>query len=250
MRGLQIFKNNEFGDIRVLEINNEPWFVGKDVAEVLGYINSSKALKDHVDEEDKLNNESLSSLGQRGGWIINESGLYSLILSSKLPNAKKFKRWVTSEVLPAIRKHGMYATDDVISKTLENPDFMISILQDLKKEREEKKLLEVKIENDKPLVEFANHVSKSVNSISIGDFAKVVRDENIKMGRNQLFSWLRDNKYLMKGNIPYQKYIENKYFEVMEYSFDTPYGTQVRTKTLITGKGQINIVEKLRKTFI
>ena len=108
MNNLQIFSNREFGNIRTVTIDGEPWFVGKDIAGVLGYANASKAIADHVDEEDKLNNESLSSLGQRGGWLINESGLYSLILSSKLPNAKKFKRWVTGEVLPAIRKSGHY----------------------------------------------------------------------------------------------------------------------------------------------
>ena len=113
MGDLQIFKNEEFGEIRTVEIGGEPWFVSKDVAEILGYTNPSKALSDHVDEEDKLNNESLSSLGQRGGWLINESGLYSLILSSKLPNAKAFKKWVTSEVLPSIRKHGGYINGQV-----------------------------------------------------------------------------------------------------------------------------------------
>ncbi|MDQ0151181.1 BRO family protein [Eubacterium multiforme] len=111
-RELQIFNNEEFGQVRVLNKEGEPWFVGKDVAERLGYLNSSKALTDHVDEEDKLNNVSLSSLGQRGGWLINESGLYSLILSSKLPNAKKFKRWITSEVLPTIRKTGGYVDNE------------------------------------------------------------------------------------------------------------------------------------------
>lgn len=107
---IQIFKNEQFGQIRMIMQDDEPWFVGKDVAEILGYTNPSKALADHVDEEDKLNNESLSSLGQRGGWIINESGLYSLILSSKLETAKAFKRWVTAEVLPSIRKHGEYVS--------------------------------------------------------------------------------------------------------------------------------------------
>ena len=108
MNEITVFNNDEFGSIRTVTIENEPWFVGKDVAEVLGYTNPSKALADHVDTEDKLNNETLLSLGQRGGWLINESGLYSLILSSKLPSAKKFKRWVTSEVLPSIRKTGSY----------------------------------------------------------------------------------------------------------------------------------------------
>lgn len=107
---LQIFNNSDFGNIRVVENSGEPWFVGKDVAEVLGYTNPSKALADHVDADDKLNNETLLSLGQRGGWLINESGLYSLIMSSKLPQAKAFKRWVTHEVLPAIRKTGSYKT--------------------------------------------------------------------------------------------------------------------------------------------
>lgn len=108
MNEIQIFNNPDFGEIRTVTIDGEPWFVGKDVAQVLGYQNPSKALADHVEAEDKLNNESLSSLGQRGGWLINESGLYSLILSSKLPNAKKFKHWVTSEVLPSIRKTGSF----------------------------------------------------------------------------------------------------------------------------------------------
>ena len=119
MNKLQVFENEEFGKVRALTIDNEPWFVGKDVAEILGYTNPSKALADHVDKEDKLNNEPLLSLGQRGGWLINESGLYSLIFSSKLPNAKRFKHWVTSEVLPAIRKTGSYQTQPKGKKLFE-----------------------------------------------------------------------------------------------------------------------------------
>lgn len=114
-----VFKNQEFGQIRSLMIEDEPWFVGKDVAEILGYANASKALADHVDDEDKLNNASLSSLGQRGGWLINESGLYSLVLSSKLPDARRFKRWVTNEVLPAIRKTGSYSVNQKPQSNLE-----------------------------------------------------------------------------------------------------------------------------------
>lgn len=118
MNELQIFKNQEFGSVRTILIDDEPWLVGKDVAQVLGYQNPSKALTDHVDDEDKLNNESLSSLGQRGGWLINESGLYSLVLSSKLPSAKKFRRWVTSEVLPSIRKTGGYHLPQTYAEAL------------------------------------------------------------------------------------------------------------------------------------
>lgn len=135
MEETKIFKSEEFGEVRTVVIDDEPWFVGKDVAEILGYADPNKAIAMHVDEDDKLNDKTASSLGQRGGWFINESGLYSLILSSKMPNAKKFKHWVTSEVLPSIRKHGIYATDNVIDDILNNPDFGIELLTKLKEER-------------------------------------------------------------------------------------------------------------------
>jgi len=139
---IQVFKNTEFGEIRTTQINGEPWFVGKDVVAALGYANPSKALKDHVDEEDKLNNESLSSLGQRGGWFINESGLYSLILSSKLPTAKKFKRWVTAEVLPTIRKHGGYVTDELLDKLNKSEAAVEFFLTALANERSRRESIE------------------------------------------------------------------------------------------------------------
>jgi hypothetical protein len=143
MNEIQIFSSEEFGEVRTVDIGGEPWFVGKDVAEVLGYSNANEAVQDHVDEEDKLNSKTLLSfeldLGQRGGWLINESGLYSLILSSKLPNAKTFKKWVTSEVLPSIRKHGLYATDEL----LDNPDLIIQMATKLKEERKVRKVLEL-----------------------------------------------------------------------------------------------------------
>lgn len=141
MNDLEIFNNDEFGSVRTIAIEGEPWFVGKDVAAILGYTNSNEALSDHVDREDKLSSKSLSSfnldLGQRGGWLINESGLYSLILSSKMPRAKQFKRWVTTEVLPALRRHGMYAVDEVLA----DPDMLISALTELKAERAKAKAM-------------------------------------------------------------------------------------------------------------
>ena len=142
MNDLITFNNPKFGEVRTVEQNGEPWFVGKDVAVILGYTNPSKALTDHVDDEDKLNNETLSSLGQRGGWLINESGLYSLILSSKLPTARAFKRWVTSEVLPSLRKHGLYAADELLN----NPDLMIEAMQALKAERVKNQQLNAKVQ--------------------------------------------------------------------------------------------------------
>lgn len=139
---IQLFKNEEFGEVRSLVINNEPWFVGKDVAEILGYKNVSDALSKHVEEEDKLTSQFTISGQGRNMIIINESGLYSLILKSKLSSAKKFKRWVTSEVLPTIRKHGAYATDEVIDEIISNPEFGIKLLSELKEEREKRKQLE------------------------------------------------------------------------------------------------------------
>lgn len=128
------FSNNEFGEIRVLEIENEPWFVGRDIATVLGYSNPPKAVRTHVDEEDKGVNEMDTPGGKQKIIVINESGLYSLILNSKLPNAKKFKRWVTNEVLPSIRKHGAYMTENTIEKALTSPDFLIQLATKLKEE--------------------------------------------------------------------------------------------------------------------
>lgn len=146
MNDLQVFTNERLGNVRVVQIKGQPYFVGKDVAEILGYANASKALLDHVDEEDKLNNETLSSLGQRGGWLINESGLYSLILSSKLPKAKEFKRWVTSEVLPSIRKTGGYnANQNDVYKAKRLEVMMMNAKARIMKE--ENKKLELMIKN-------------------------------------------------------------------------------------------------------
>ena len=146
MNDLQVFTNERLGNVRVVQIKGQPYFVGKDVAEILGYANASKALLDHVDEEDKLNNETLSSLGQRGGWLINESGLYSLILSSKLRKAKEFKRWVTSEVLPSIRKTGGYnANQNDVYKAKRLEVMMMNAKARIMKE--ENKKLELMIKN-------------------------------------------------------------------------------------------------------
>lgn len=179
MNNLQIFESAEFGQVRTMEINGAPYFVGKDVAEILGYVDPNKAISMHVDDEDKLNDKTASSLGQRGGWLINESGLYSLILSSKLPSAKKFKRWVTSEVLPAIRKHGAYMTDDAIKKALQEPDFIIKLATELKDEREKRKSAELdaaqkeQIINElKPKADYTDQILQSKSLVTITQIAK------------------------------------------------------------------------------
>ena len=157
MNNIEIFKNAEFGEVRTLTIDDEPYFVGKDVAEILGYADTFGALKKHADEEDKQNCQNSSFESPRGLTIINESGLYSLILSSKLPTAKKFKHWITAEVIPSIRKHGAYMTEQTIEQALTNPDFLIQLATQLKTEKEKNKSLEVKVsaltvDNLQPLI--------------------------------------------------------------------------------------------------
>lgn len=142
METVEVFKSNEFGEVRTVVINNEPYFVGKDVAKILGYSNTRKAIVDHVDEEDKGVTKCDTPGGTQDLTVINESGLYSLILSSKMPNARRFKRWVTSEVLPSIRKHGMYAVDEL----LENPDLLIKVATELKDERQRRAIAEKECE--------------------------------------------------------------------------------------------------------
>ena len=246
---IKIFENEEFGSVRTMEINGEPYFVGKDVAEILGYANTSKALIDHVDDEDKLNNETLSSLGQRGGWLINESGLYSLILSSKLPTAKKFKRWVTSEILPAIRKTGSYSIQSKPdSYTIEDP---AARARRWAEEYEEKKALEAKIEEQKPLVEYAEHIQASKDVIDMKSMAKLASKNGIKIGRNKLFSFLRDRKILDRENIPYANYMDKEWFEVVESTYTFSNGEEKITKTtLVKPKGQLGIVRQLRKYYL
>ena len=224
MNELQIFSNEQFGSVRVIEQNGEPWFVGKDVADILGYTNQNEAIQDHVDEEDKLNSKTLSSfelnLGQRGGWLINESGLYSLIMSSKMPKAKQFKRWVTSEVLPSIRKHGLYAVDEVLA----DPDILISALMELKEERRKAKTLEdtVAIQNQqiaemRPKVSYYDVVLNCKDLVSISVIAK-----------DYGWSAKRMNDYLHKKGVQYrqgkiwllyQKYAERGYTNTKTHSY-------------------------------
>lgn len=253
MTDLQIFNSPEFGQIRTIEKDGEPWFVGKDVAEILGYANASKALADHVDEEDKLNNESLSSLGQRGGWLINESGLYSLVLSSKLPTAKKFKRWVTSEVIPSIRKHGAYMTPETLEAAILNPDTMIRLCTALKDEQDKRKALEVKMEEQKPKVLFAESVEAAKTSILIGELAKLLKQNGINIGQNRLFEWMRQNGYLIRRqgsdyNMPTQKSMELGLFEIKETTITHSDGhIHVSKTTKVTGKGQVYFVNLFLK---
>lgn len=241
MNNIELFKNESFGEIRTLIINDEVWFVGKDVASALGYKNVSKALQDHVDEEDKLNNETLSSLGQRGGWLINESGLYSLILSSKLPQAKEFKRWITNEVLPSIRKHGGYLTPQKIEEAILNPDTLIQLATTLKEEQEKNKRLliknsELSVDNQimKPKAEYFDELVDRNLLTSIRETAK-----QLKIGEKLFVKFLLDKKYLYRDKrgklMPYADK-NNGLFEMKECFNEKTKWTG--TQTLITPKGR------------
>lgn len=249
MNDIQVFNNPEFGEIRTVEINNEPWFVGKDVADILGYSNPRDAISKHVDDEDKgvANCDTLG--GRQTLSIINESGLYSLVLSSKLPTAKKFKRWVTSEVLPSIRKHGAYMTPETLEKMVLTPDFGIRLLTELKAEQDKRKALEATVEEQKPHVLFSNAVSASKTTILIGALAKLLKQNGIDIGQNRLFEWLRRHGYLVKHgdsrNMPTQRAMEMGLFEVKESCHLNSNGCNVITKTtVVTGKGQCYFINR------
>ena len=246
---LLVFNSTEFGSVRTTTVNGEVMFVGKDITDILGYTNPSKALADHVDEEDKLNNESLSSLGQRGGWLINESGLYSLILSSKMPKARKFKRWITAEVLPAIRKHGVFAVDEVLA----NPDILINALMELKKEREEKLALQqtVAIQNQqivemKPKASYYDVVLNCKDLISTSAIAKDYGKSAIWMNR-----YLHDKGVqFKKGDIwlLYQKYAEKGYTSTKTHSYQGFNGDMhTKVHTYWTQKGRLFIYDLLKE---
>lgn len=249
MSELQIFKNAEFGSIRSVTVNGEPYFVGKDVAEILGYANPSKALADHVDDEDKLNNESLSSLGQRGGWLINESGLYSLILSSKLPTAKRFKRWVTAEVLPAIRRHGLYAVDDMLN----DPDALIQALLAYKMERQQRMALEAENAVQKQqLIEMqpkASYYDVVLNSPDLVSITEIAKDYGWSAQRMNEYLHQKHVQFKQGGRIwiLYQKYAERGYTSTKTHTYPASDGT-VHTKvhTYWTQKGRLFIYDLLR----
>ena len=259
MREIQIFENAEFGKVRTIVIDNEPWFVGKDVATALGYKDTSDALKKHVDEEDKLTRRFTDSGQIREMYVINESGVYSLVFSSKLPTAKAFKRWVTSEVLPAIRKHGGYMTPEKVEEALMNPDVMIRLATELKAEREKRQALSkladeqgAQIAKMQPKALFADAVSTSETSILIGGLAKLIKQNGVDIGQKRLFDWLREHGFLIKNgtdkNMPTQRAMERGLFEVKEGSFVDGNGVNRITRTTkVTGKGQIYFVNRFLK---
>ena len=231
MNDLQIFNNDEFGEIRTVVIDNEPWFVARDITERLGYQNGRDALYKHVDQEDKGVAKCDTLGGVQDFSIINESGLYSLILSSKLPEAKKFKHWVTSEVLPQIRRTGGYVAPRTYAEALRA--YADEVEQRERLERERQELL--------PKAEFFDAVTDSKTAISIGETAKVL---DAGIGQNKLFAFLRDNNILKSDNTPYQRYIDMGYFRVVEQKYEVNGEIRISIKTLVFQKG-IDFIRRL-----
>ncbi|MGG5460809.1 phage antirepressor [Clostridium sp. B9] len=247
MNNLIIFKNENFGQVRMAEINGKPYFVGKDIAKSLGYKNTNDAITRHCKgvvkhEGFKINGNKIS--------LITEGDMYRLITNSELPQAEKFEEWVFDEVLPSIRKHGAYMTENTLEKALTSPDFLIQLATNLKEEQEKRKLLEEERERNAPKVLFADAVSTSHTSILVGELAKLMKQNGIDTGEKRLFKWLRDNGYLIKRkgtdyNMPTQKSLELKIIETKERTINNPDGSIRITKTpKITGKGQQYFINK------
>lgn len=254
MNNLQIFNSPEFGQVRIVQQNGEPWFVGKDIADILGYSNSSKAIPQHVDEEDRQKQNLPTAQNGKlvaASWLINESGLYSLILSSKMPKAKEFKRWVTSEVIPAIRKTGGYIAG---SENMTDAEIMakaVLVAQSTIRQRDQRiKELESDVAAAKPKVLFADAVSASDSTILIGDLAKILKQNGHPIGQKRLFNWMREQGYLIKRagadyNSPTQRAMEMGLFKIKETAISHSDGhVSVSKTTKVTGKGQQYFINK------
>lgn len=238
MNDLKIFNYQE-NEVRTIIKDGELWWVLSDICKVLGLTNPTM-VSQRLDEDER----SKFNLGRQGeATIINETGLYSVILRSDKPEAKEFKRWVTHEVLPSIRKHGMYAIDDLIN----DPDLAIKALTALKEERARRKELEAQAEENQPKVLFADTVIKSSDNILVREMAKLLCDNDIKIGEKRLYKLLRENHVLMRNNIPYQYVIDQGYFFVKESTVRTVRSPKLVRTTLVTPKGQVWIISKMRE---
>ena len=241
MNDIQIFNNPDFGEVRTLEENGAVLFCGSDVAKALGYSRPNDAIAQHCRATVKRSTPISGKIQDIN--FIPESDLYRLVFSSKLPTAEKFTDWVTSEVLPTIRRHGMYATPDTVEKMLSDPDTTIKLLETIKQERAARMELEAQAEADKPKVLFADAVSASHTSILVGDLAKLLRQNGVEIGQNRLFRFLRDNGYLCshgeRYNLPTQRSMDRGWFQVKETTINQPDGSIRITRTVkVTGKGQ------------
>lgn len=250
MNELKVFQNSQFGDLEILTVDGKEWFPAVRVAEILGYTNPHKAVRDHTKEKGVTIRSVLSKGGKQNKKFIDEGNLYRLITRSKLPQADEFEEWVFEEVLPSIRKHGLYATDNVIENTLNNPDYIINILTEYKKEKEHNLVLEQQVKENKPKVLFADSVAGSDNSILVGELAKLLKQNGVDIGQNRLFKWLRNNGYLIKKsgesyNLPTQRSMDLEILDIKKRVINNPDGSSKITRTpKVTGKGQQYFINK------
>lgn len=247
MADLKIFEKSEFGFIRIVMRNNEPWFVAKDVCDCLELDLASGARG--LDEDEKGLHIVQTPGGPQEMSIISEPGLYSLILRSRKPEAKAFKRWITHEVIPSIRHHGGYLTPAKLEEALLNPDTLIRLATDLKAEREKRAALEQQARTDAPKVLFADSVSASSSSILVGQLAVLLRQNGVNIGQNRLFQWMRENGFLIQSggrkNSPTQRSMELGLFETKERAINNPDGSiRITMTTKVTGKGQVYFVNR------
>ena len=249
MNNIQIFQNEQFGKVRIaMNESDEPLFCLADVCSVIGIANA-RNVKSRLDLEDVRQMDTLTEGGKQQVTFITESGLYDVIIRSDSEKAKPFRKWVTSEVLPSIRKHGAYMTQETLEKALTSPDFLIQLATNLKEEKQKRIEAEQKIQKDAPKVLFADAVSTSQRSCLVAELAKILQQNGVNIGQNRLFSWMRENGYLcQKGdyyNQPTQKAMKLGLFELKKISITKPDGSVlVTTTTKVTGKGQIYFVEK------
>lgn len=246
---LEIFKNKEFGEIRTILNNGEPMFCLADVCKALEITNVGN-VKQRLSEKGIHSADTPTNGGIQKMIFINEANLYKTIFQSRKESAERFTDWVTSEVLPSIRKNGGYISGQ---ETLTDDELLEkAVLVAQRKIAERDKVIaqqQEKIKEQKPLVDFATHVSQSKDTIDMDEMAKIARNENIDIGRNRLIKWLKDKNILKDNRTPYQSFIERGYFDVVESTKNTMYGTLVFPKTVITGKGQLWIIEKLRTEY-
>ena len=245
MTDIQIFKNEQFGEVRTIEKDGEPWFVANDICKVLGHTNSRVAVA-ALDEDEKGVSKVYTLGGEQQMTVVNEAGMYQLVIRSNLPAAKAFKRWITHEVIPTIRRHGAYATETTIESIIADPESGIKLLQALKAEQERRKEAEAIAEAQRPKALFADAVAASDNSILVGELAKILRQNGVETGQNRLFRWMRDNGYIMRyTNVPTQYSMERGLMEVKERAINNPDGSVRITQTIkVTGKGQAYFVNK------
>lgn len=246
---IQVFKNQEFGELRTVTKDGEPWFVAVDVCKILEIVNTTDAIK-RLDDDEKAR----LSLGIQGGDTncLSESGLYSLTLGSRKPQARPFKRWVTHDVIPSIRKYGGYLTPAKIEEVLLNPDTIIQLATNLKEEQQKRIEAEIKIESDKPKVLFAEAVGSSKQGILIREMAKLLKQNGVDLGEKRFFSWLRANGYLIKNhgddyNLPTQRSMELGLMIIRERTYTDDIHTRIMRTPMITGKGQQYFISKFLK---